>query len=245
MNDFLHFQQLDSTNTCLEQLMQRQNRAKADPLPDGMVVMTGFQTAGRGRKGNSWFSDNGKNLLMSILIYPNLPVADQFRVTEWISVAMADTIRQIVGLEAAVKWPNDIYLGNRKVAGILISHHWHGSKIGSSIIGIGLNVNQERFPDYLPTATSLLIGCGRQTDVHDTALLIREELQRIRQENPERLHRRYLDLLYQRNRPAQFRDLADGEVFKGVIEGVTPKGLLEMRCNGTLRHYELNGIAYL
>ena len=125
MNDFLHFQQLDSTNTCLEQLMQRQNRAKADPLPDGMVVMTGFQTAGRGRKGNSWFSDNGKNLLMSILIYPNLPVADQFRVTEWISVAMADTIRQIVGLEAAVKWPNDIYLGNRKVAGILISHHWH------------------------------------------------------------------------------------------------------------------------
>ena len=119
MNDILHFQQLASTNTYLEQQLQCQNRAN---LPDGLIVMTDFQTGGRGRQSNKWFSEKGKNLLMSILIYPQLPVEAQFRVTEWISLAMAEHLRQNVGMEAEIKWPNDIYIHGKKIAGILISH---------------------------------------------------------------------------------------------------------------------------
>ena len=107
MNDILHFQQLASTNTYLEQQLHSQNRAN---LPDGLLVMTDFQTGGRGRQSNQWFSETGKNLLMSILIYPHLPVEAQFRVTEWVSLALADHLRQNVGLEARIKWPNDIYI---------------------------------------------------------------------------------------------------------------------------------------
>jgi BirA family biotin operon repressor/biotin-[acetyl-CoA-carboxylase] ligase len=244
MNDFLHFQQLASTNTFLEQLLQSQNRAKTPDCPDGLIVMTDFQTTGRGRQTNSWHSENGKNLLMSILIYPHLPVEAQFRVTEWISLAMTDHLRQNVGLDPRIKWPNDIYINEKKIAGILISHHWNSDEIASSIIGIGLNLNQERFPDTLPNPTSVILETGKKSDLTVTAINIREQLSRLRKEDATILHKKYLQLLYRRHVPALYTDTHSGETFEGIIEGVNNLGLLEIRSGNTLRNYELNGIVY-
>ncbi|MBQ6667881.1 MAG: biotin--[Bacteroidales bacterium] len=244
MNDILHFQQLASTNTFLEQMLQSQNRAKTPDCPDGMIVMTDFQTTGRGRQTNSWHSERGKNLLMSILIYPHLPVEAQFRVTEWISLALADHLRQNVGLEPQIKWPNDIYINGKKIAGILISHHWHSNEIASSIIGIGLNLNQELFPDTLPNPTSVILENGKSSDLTETAIHIREQLSRLRKTDATSLHEQYQKLLYRRHVPALYTDTQSGETFEGVIEGVNNMGLLEIRSGNTLRNYELNGIVY-
>ena len=244
MSNLMHFQQLASTNTYLEQMLQRQNRAKTETLPDGLAVFTDFQTSGRGRQQNSWFSDKGKNLLMSVLIQPKLPMGEQFRVTEWISLALSDFLRQNVGLDTGIKWPNDIYIRDRKIAGILISHHWHGETIGSSIIGIGLNLNQEAFPEQLPNPTSVLLETGCHTNVREAAEAVCRDLMQRRDMPADRLHEEYLQRLYLINKPALYQDLHDGKLFHGEITGVTEKGLLEMRCGTGIRQFELNGIAY-
>ena len=241
MNDILHFQQLASTNTYLEQQLHSQNRAN---LPDGLLVMTDFQTGGRGRQSNQWFSETGKNLLMSILIYPHLPVEAQFRVTEWVSLALADHLRQNVGLEARIKWPNVIYIHGKKIAGILISHRWQGWELESSVIGIGLNLNQESFPKTLPNPTSVLLETGSRSDIRATAIRIREGLTRLRGTEAAVLHERYQQLLYRRHVPALYTDTRNGETFEGILEGTDEKGLLLIRCGNRLRNYELNSIIY-
>ena len=244
MNGILHFQQLDSTNAYLAQLLQRKNHAKGEALPDGMAVLADYQTAGRGRQTNCWHSKRAKNLLMSILVFPDIPVAEQFRVTEWISVALADHLHQDVGLESCIKWPNDIYIGDRKIAGILISHHWSGTDIDSSIIGIGLNLNENNFPTHLPNPTSVIIETGKRSVPADTAAVILARLSETRKEEPSKLHERYLRLLYRRNRTATYLDIGTGSCFEGEIIGVTTQGLLEIRCGSTTRHFALNEIAY-
>ena len=244
MNDVLHFQQLASTNTYMEQQLQCQNRANVPDWPDGMIVMTDFQTGGRGRQTHSWHSEKSKNLLMSILIYPHLPAEAQFRVTEWISLALSDHLRQNVGLEAQIKWPTDIYIHGKKIAGILISHRWHGKEIASSVIGIGLNLNQESFPETLPNPTSVLLETGNKSDMLKTALQIRERLSQLRNTEASLLHERYQQLLYQRHVPALYTDTCNGETFEGLLEGVNEMGLLVIRYGNTLRNYELNGIIY-
>lgn len=245
MENLLHYQQLESTNAFLERLVQSKNRATEEALPDGCAVYAGFQTAGRGRRTNVWFSEEGKNLLISILLYPDLPISGQFRVTEWVSLAVTDFLQRHAALSARIKWPNDIYIGRKKIAGILVEHHWSGEKLSYSIVGIGLNLNQEAFPSYLPNPTSVLQETGRSLEVGDAAAGVRDALLQRKTQQPDTLHEDYLERLYLRQEEASYRDLNSGEVFRGRIETVTPKGLLQLRCGTVLREYELNGIAYL
>ena len=245
MENLLHYQQLESTNAFLERLVQSKNRATEEALPDGCAVYADFQTAGRGRRTNVWFSEEGKNLLTSILLYPDIAPEEQFRVTEWVSLAMTDFLQEHAALSARIKWPNDIYIGRKKIAGILVEHHWSGKKLSRSIVGIGLNLNQENFPDRLPNPTSVFRETNRRISVDAAAAAVRDALLQRKLQQPDKLHEDYLHRLYLRQEEAPFRDLNSGEVFRGRIETVTPKGLLQLRCGTALREYELNGIAYL
>lgn len=147
----IHIPETTSTNEYLSALQRKEN------LEEGTIVWADFQTAGKGQTGNSWESDINKNLLFSILLHPDfLAVTEQFLLSQTISVAIIDTLTPMLKNQtASIKWPNDIYVGNQKIAGILIENTLKGNTIDSCIAGIGLNVNQEIFKSKAPNPVSL------------------------------------------------------------------------------------------
>jgi len=149
MGNIIHLTETESTNQYLSTL-QRKERPE-----EGTIVVTDFQTAGKGQTGNSWESETGKNLTFSIILYPDVIEAhEQFIISQLISLAIIDTLKPIIN-DVSIKWPNDIYVGDKKIAGILIENVLSGKHIESCIIGIGLNVNQEIFSSTAPNPVSL------------------------------------------------------------------------------------------
>jgi BirA family biotin operon repressor/biotin-[acetyl-CoA-carboxylase] ligase len=155
----LVFEQLDSTNAFALGLA-------SDPANDGLVVLAGEQTAGRGQHGRTWSTPAGTGVLMSVLLFPPPELRRPALLTAWAAVSACELIRQSTGLQARIKWPNDVLIEGRKVCGILIEQA-HGT-----VAGIGLNVNQtaKHFSAAgLPQAASLAILTGRTQAVHDVA----------------------------------------------------------------------------
>ena len=133
----------------------------AASLPSGYVVETPCQTAGRGQRGNSWESEPGKNITFSMIMrMPGFAARRQFRISEAVSLAIIETVVRHTGVACSVKWPNDIYAGDRKLCGILISHSLAGDTISYSIIGAGININQTCFLSYAPNPVSAAILTG-------------------------------------------------------------------------------------
>lgn len=122
------------------------------------------QTAGIGQRGNHWEAEPGKNLTFSLVLHPTfLPADRQFKFTEALSLALCDCLKGLRDLK--VKWPNDIYVGKRKICGTLVSTRLQGAQIASAICGIGLNVNQTVFPDWVPNPTSMALLTGEEYDL--------------------------------------------------------------------------------
>jgi BirA family transcriptional regulator, biotin operon repressor / biotin---[acetyl-CoA-carboxylase] ligase len=182
-SNLLYYETLSSTNTEASRLL------KSGEQTEGTVVYTGFQSSGRGQTGNRWESEEGKNLLFSTILYPRTVVPeDQFLISMTISLGICDFLdRYYRGAE--IKWPNDIYVGNDKIAGILIENSILGNMIENSVIGIGLNINQDKFKEILPNPVSLKMVTGRD---HDTVKCLTELL--------HDLDKRYKELLYGDNR---------------------------------------------
>ena len=141
--------EVSSTNAELKRLQHQ------SPLPEGSMVMTNFQTSGRGQVGNTWHSERNKNLLFSLLLYPHCVKAkNQFIISRIVSLAITKVLQQQTD-NITIKWPNDIYWNNMKIAGILIENSLAGQQIDYSIIGAGINVNEDEFPTNLPNPISL------------------------------------------------------------------------------------------
>ena len=150
----VHIDETDSTNHWLK-----------DHGEGTMVVATEYQTAGKGCGSNSWESERGKNLTFSMLIHPNrITAREQFHITEVVSVALCKTLQPHIYKKVEIKWPNDIYVGDRKICGILIENRLQGPEIRDSIIGIGLNVNQRAFLSDAPNPVSMWQLTGQETD---------------------------------------------------------------------------------
>ena len=152
----IHIDETDSTNLWLKE------NGKI-----GMVVVAEYQTAGRGCGTNSWESERGKNLTFSMQIQPEgIPANEQFHITEVTSVALCETLEHyIYNNKVEIKWPNDIYVGDKKICGMLIENRLQGCTIKDSIIGIGLNVNQTEFRSDAPNPVSLYQLTGRETNL--------------------------------------------------------------------------------
>ena len=148
-----HFKTLDSTNQYLQNLLN-----EGIDIVDNIVV-TDYQTSGKGQGKNMWQSEYGKNLLFSIALDMSfLKAESQFLLTQIVSVTMINVLKKYLPEDSLfIKWPNDIYFNNKKIAGILIKNEIRGMMMGTSIIGIGLNVNQTSFPADLPNPTSMAI----------------------------------------------------------------------------------------
>ena len=153
----IHIEETDSTNHWLKEHGE-----------GNMVVVADYQTAGRGCGSNSWESERGRNLTFSMLIHPeNILAKEQFRITEVVSVAMCRMLQSYIYNKVEIKWPNDIYVGDKKICGILIENRLQGTEIKDSIIGIGLNVNQKEFKSDAPNPVSLYQLTGQETDLEE------------------------------------------------------------------------------
>jgi BirA family transcriptional regulator, biotin operon repressor / biotin---[acetyl-CoA-carboxylase] ligase len=183
---------VDSTNNYAATLI---NTTK---LPEGAVIMAREQTAGRGQRGSSWMSEKDQNLTMSIVLYPVFLRADaQFSLSMMTALSIFEALNESFE-SISIKWPNDIYAGNEKVAGILIENSLGNDQIRSSVIGIGLNINQEKFPEGI-NATSLKILSGKAQDLQHWREKICLHLERnylaLRAGRLEIVKRKYMDHL--------------------------------------------------
>ncbi len=162
----VYYPQVDSTNAIALALAR-------DTCNEGVAVLAGEQTAGRGRHGRSWSCPAGEGVLLSALVFPPAEWRKPAILTAWAAVAVAETVRQTAGLEPTIKWPNDVLIDRRKVCGILIE------QAGGTVVGIGLNVNQSAaaFADpELGRAGSLASCTGRQFDVYQVSRALIQQL---------------------------------------------------------------------
>ena len=204
-----------------------------------MVVVADNQTEGRGCGTNRWESERGQNLLFSLMIHPeNLPANQQFQISMAISLAIIDALGQMVG-DLSIKWPNDIYWRNGKLAGILIENTLKGNLIKDSIIGVGLNVNQREFHSDAPNPVSLWQITGQETNREQ---LLKDILQRL--DFKDSLKERYMKSLYRRKGFHPYTD-KDG-VFMAEIVGVEDDGhLLLSDDNGKKRRYAFKEVQFV
>lgn len=206
---------------------------------DGLyVVYSNFQTAGRGQQANKWESECAKNLLFSIFLRPeNIPLSENFYISQLISVAIYRVLSQY-GNAFSIKWPNDIYYRDKKIAGILIENTIKGALLGSSIIGVGLNVNQKHFSSYPPNPISLCNITG--SNIRRKALLhaIIEKFQELYQLNDRSyVQSLYFEHLYRREGWHKYS--AGPENFEARIADVLPDGqlVLEKRNGEQVQFY--------
>jgi len=224
----IHFyDRLDSTNARLKQLAE-QGQAR-----HGAVVHAGFQEKGRGQLGNTWKGEPNQNLYFSLLLEPNLIAENQYVLNKAVSVAICSILAQH-NLNAQIKWPNDILVNNKKIAGILIENSLAGTIISKSIIGIGINVNQTVFTGF-PNASGLAAFSKQVWSIN----LLRDELldtlNGTIQLPKKQLDLQYEQLLWSRNEITTFAE--DERYFKGIVKGVDEQGQLRILVDGKEKRF--------
>lgn len=261
LDDSPHFrmielEDIDSTNSFLAQYHP--------PYPTAITLVTAeYQTAGRGQKGNTWESASAKNLLFSLMVRPEqLPAGRVFVVSEAIALsireAIAATIEEACDTDSSllpaltVKWPNDIYADEKKIAGILIENTLAGQHIGQCIIGCGVNVNQQQFQSDAPNPVSICQLTGKEMERRFVLEKIMEGFTRryaqIQSGCYDATHQEYLAVLYRRDGSYDYRDLTtkEGNLFRASIADVERDGHLILHdSEGRSRRFAFKEVAFV
>ena len=229
---------IDSTNNHLKEL----NRT--GKIPEGTVILADFQTKGRGRGTNTWYSGKDLNILMSVLLQPGIHAEKFFFLTEIASLALTDLLSEI-GISAKVKWPNDIYSGTKKLAGLLIENAITSGIIESTVVGIGLNVNENVFPESLPNPVSIKNITGKDHNIdHLLELLLNKLMARYNSMlagDYFDMHKEYNSRLFRRNMQNRFS--FKGRQFEASILSVREDGLLVLKTeSGELTAYSFGDL---
>ena len=270
---FIELNEVTSTNSFLSDYRPQQ--------PTDLTLVTAeYQTAGRGQTGNSWESAPGQNLLFSLLLYPTfLPPSHLFLLSETIALSIREAIDTFLNARpnsvdshslitpshptVSVKWPNDIYVGDRKIAGILIENELCGSHVGRCIIGCGVNINQAEFHSNAPNPISLCQLLGHDTPrllVLDTIIThFRRHYTDLQatfaadSSNPDpthvappSLHATYLSNLYRRFGLHTYHETSTSTSFLAEIADIEPTGHLLLRdTSGQLRRYAFKEVSFV
>lgn len=234
---------IDSTTSTNDELKSM----GINSLPNYFMLISDFQTAGRGRKKNIWESEKGKNLLSSILLFSAIPVKLQYDISCLISLAVMRVLTNHCKINNVyIKWPNDIYVKDKKIAGILVEHCINGQNIKYSIIGLGLNINQKIFSSHIPNPTSIILECKKEFDIEDIATNIVQQLQQLCQLSHNELRAQIHQSLYKKDTLNRFELCKNGEIFSGYIRQIDDNGCLIIETsNRQLYKFELNEIKYL
>ena len=238
----------ESTNSYLIELASKQ------PLPEGTVVVSDFQTGGKGQSGASWSSEAGKNILVSILFQPQfLPVKKIFSLSKAVALAVQDTL-DAYGIISKIKWPNDIYVGEKKISGLLIENAMRGIEVQQSIVGIGVNMNQEIFPANIPNPVSMKMITGNEFYIDECLFNLCNHLERrylqLKGGRFNEIADEYLNslyLLYRKNNYNQLTAMnSAGQKFSAQIINVEDDGAIVLiKEDGSLERFRFKEIAFL
>jgi BirA family biotin operon repressor/biotin-[acetyl-CoA-carboxylase] ligase len=214
---------VDSTNNYATRLID-------EGAVDGTVVLAHFQTNGKGQQGNFWESEMYSNLLFSVILYPRfLAASQQFYLSKIVSLALAKTIQQRANY-VSIKWPNDLYVGEKKIGGILIEHAVKGAQLESSVTGIGLNVNQTQFISDAPNPVSLKLITGEEYAIEDLLKIYLQHFSAyyklLQSGHIQTIDAHYWSLLFRNEGWHQFRK--GNEVFTARLKGIGEFGQLCM-----------------
>jgi len=216
-------------------------------LPEGVVYVADSQVDGRGQTSNIWESEANKNLTFSILLYPDfLEIIRQFEISKAISLGVTDFLKDMTN-HVSIKWPNDIYIRKGKVAGILIENSIRINKISSSIVGIGLNINQLTFTSNAPNPVSLCQITGKVYDLEESlsqlCLKIDARYHQLRNGEFRKIDENYTEMLYQRGIWSHYS--AEDVDFDGQILGVDQIGrlIIETR-SGKINKYDFKEVIF-
>ena len=219
---------IDSTNSFLKEL------AQSSSLEDYTIAATKNQTSGRGQMNNSWVSEPNKNLTFSIFTtFKNLAIEHQPYLSFAVALAIFEVLNKVSVPNLAIKWPNDIMSGNKKICGILVEATLTKQRIKNTIIGIGLNVNQKKFPKHLSKASSLINLLGTEFDLDQLMMKLTENIRlkidTLEHQQFESIHQDYLKHLYKKEIPTAFKNEKTQLFFMGMIKDVATSGNLRIQ----------------
>lgn len=219
---------IDSTNSFLKEL------AQSSMLENYTIAVTNEQISGRGQMNSSWHSEPFKNLTFSVFTrFETLKIAYQSHLNFAISLAVFDSIKSMSVPDITIKWPNDIMSGNEKICGILVETTFKNQGIKNAVIGIGLNVNQEKFPDHIYNASSLKRILKKDFDLNeimqDLVKSIQSRILELENGQYKTIYDNYLCNLYKKNQPTVFKNEKTKLLFMGMIKGVSKQGNLQIQ----------------
>jgi BirA family biotin operon repressor/biotin-[acetyl-CoA-carboxylase] ligase len=217
------FDTIDSTNSKALQMASLEN------VGEGSVVVANYQQKGRGQRGNEWQSNANENLLMSLILYPSfLPPKKIFLLNQVIALAVYDVVAAYCNQKINIKWPNDIMMNDKKIAGILIENSFRGDELANSVAGVGLNVNQRVFDNFNLLATSLSIASTKNYEIIEVARTLQNKIEfwysTLKHGNFQLIDEFYHGRLYRLNEFSKFK--INNETVLGTIRGVAESGKL-------------------
>ncbi|RYE34467.1 MAG: biotin--[acetyl-CoA-carboxylase] ligase [Sphingobacteriaceae bacterium] len=241
--NILTFKEITSTNIVLKQMV-----ANSTPLPEGTVIMAENQTAGKGQQQNTWHSEAGKNLTFSLLLFPEfLSPANSFSLLGAVSVGVINALQLFLGDETRIKWPNDIYYGQKKLGGILIENLVAKNSIRQSVIGVGININQETFPDYLPNPISMQQILNKNCVIKEVLSQICAGVEtaylKLKNGKFDEIKQDYLQNLYGLGQMLSFQ--TKEKTFTGKISTVNHLGKLGIQQENETEFFDLKEIRFL
>ena len=213
----------------------------------GTVIAAREQTAGRGQRGNTWFTEAGQNLTFSIVLKDmKLPATEAHLLNYLASVAVAEFLDGY-GVSCSIKWPNDIFVGRGKICGILVENSLSGGEVAASVIGIGININQKEFPQ-LSNATSLFRCTGNEYDIEACLdAFLKAFANNLSILTDSAIVDKYSSRLFQKGVSAKYHDLLTDEEFNGIIRNIEPDGRLHIydKDNSKDRYYRFKEVSYI
>lgn len=234
---------VDSTNNYAANLLLKTK------LVDKSVIMAHFQTFGKGQRGEVWESEPGKNLLFSMVLKAScLDMENYFLLSKVVAISINEVIEELSGKVGFIKWPNDIYMEGKKIAGILIENQWKGKSIENAIIGIGLNINQVNF-DHLDKATSLSLLTSKTFDLHEVLIMICERIndyyEKLINKQFAQVNQYYFEHLLYSNEWKYYKQ-ENGESIEGMIVDVKSNGLMVLELmNGEKREFAFKELEFM
>lgn len=241
----IHLHTVDSTNSYAIDLLKQ-----IKPV-EGTIIYTFNQKNGRGQRGNTWQSEPNKNVALSLILYPQfIKPESQFLISKITALAIADLMSALLKEndkthEIRIKWPNDVYIDDKKIAGILIENNINNNALNSSVIGIGINVNQENFEKNIPNAISLKLLLNKEFDIvqliHQLCEFIEARYLQLRAGKMDKINEEYVNQLFLFNQWHAFK--CNGNLLNGKIIGVSAIGKLKIEIeSGEVKEFDLKEI---
>lgn len=241
--NLVHFDRVSSTNTVLSEML-----SNSKPLDEGSVILADEQSQGRGQQGSFWEASPHKNITLSLLYKPDfLTIEKQFYLSIAVSLGISDFLEEALQQKSQIKWPNDVYFGNYKIAGILIENTLMNNHLRTSIIGIGLNVNQVDFQSDAPNPCSMKSISGKDYTIAELLPSLFQHIEihylQLKAGKYEFLKEAYLSKLYRFEE--EYLYMIDGEKTKGKIIDIETSGRLVLLVNNVRKSFDTKEIEFI